>query len=350
VRGAPTTTCFPEAIVTPFVHGKFEGGTVPAANWHTGAVHDRDGWLVPQSRRIGGIGGDGFIATDPELVADGRGGIGARGAAPVDLPGTWYYGGYWFGHFGHWLLETFPGLWAHRGEDVLFHPFASNTVQQPYQKRLLELAGITASPRFVDSALRVESLVVPARQSAVNGFVDVAGVALFQRVAAKVRSSSRRQRLVWLSRSKLKPEKGALVGPDRMIANERALDEVFAEHGCEVVHPQELEIDEQIRVVREARLIAGVEGSALHLSLFAQPGLHVLVLGSARRPNGNYGQRVVDAAAGHHQALVPFKGDDEGGLDLRHVRKSVRALLQDLAPAPPRITSGWRRSPRPLGS
>jgi capsular polysaccharide biosynthesis protein len=66
---------------------------------------------------------------------------------------------------------------------------------------------------------------------------------------------------VYLSRTRLPGHLRATLG-------ERDLERRLARQGVRVVHPQELPLDEQLRIVSRARVVIGLEGTALHLTLF----------------------------------------------------------------------------------
>ena len=57
----------------------------------------------------------------------------------------------------------------------------------------------------------------------------------------------------------------------------------MARRGFAVVHPQHMSLVDQIIAAAGADLIAGVDGSALHLSVFMRPGSRMLVLETKRR-------------------------------------------------------------------
>jgi capsular polysaccharide biosynthesis protein len=90
------------------------------------------------------------------------------------------------------------------------------------------------------------------------------------------------------------------------------LDELFAEAGFEVVAPEQLSIDDQVRLISGARVLAGQAGSALHLAGFAPPGAHILELGDTRMPNRGVGtQRVINTLCGHSSAFIPPRWDHD---------------------------------------
>ena len=84
------------------------------------------------------------------------------------------------------------------------------------------------------------------------------------------------------------------------------LDEVFDEAGFDVIAPETLSIDDQLRLVLRTRVLAGQNGSALHMAAFALPGARVLELGDRfRRDRGVKTQRVVNTLLEHDEAFVP---------------------------------------------
>jgi capsular polysaccharide biosynthesis protein len=92
------------------------------------------------------------------------------------------------------------------------------------------------------------------------------------------------------------------------------LDRVFADHGFAVVHPETLDIADQVRLAGGAQLLAGSAGSALHLAVFGPPGRAVLEIGDPRSPDHPVPmQTVVNAARGHRALHVPY--DDSAALE-----------------------------------
>ena len=55
--------------------------------------------------------------------------------------------------------------------------------------------------------------------------------------------------------------------------------------GFTVLHPERMSFSDQIRAAAAADILAGVDGSALHLAAFMRPGARVLVLETRRRRN-----------------------------------------------------------------
>ncbi len=69
---------------------------------------------------------------------------------------------------------------------------------------------------------------------------------------------------VFLSRSKLGPGKRALC-----VETEILVEDLFAKRGFDIVHPQDFSLAEQIAKVRDAKWLAGLVGSQMHLAVFS---------------------------------------------------------------------------------
>ena len=328
-RGRVSLVTVLDAYVTPFERGELRVLDGPR-QWMRGAVHDRDGRLVPACQRLNV--GDTFapIAADPDAVRV-RPGV-------QRLEGTWLYGGHWMSHFGHFLVETLSTLWPEPGQadGLLFHrsyrgawtPRRVGHVYEPsvtpWQQLLLELAGYGDIPVRVTSngVLSVEKLLVPSRSLVFKNWALPAAVALWRRIGEAAGAPGADSQ-VYLSRSRFHLGK---VRARRIRSNQtwhERLDTAFAETGFRVVHPELLPIDEQIRLVRGAAIIAGASGSALHLSAFAPASTRVIEVGDERSPEApRPTQLMIDAAVGRESAYIPY-GDPQrvraalAGLGLR---------------------------------
>lgn len=309
----------PGAIVTEFV-------ARPTERRHhrttVGAVHTAEGQLVPESQRAGGISGDHVVADDPtttDVVPD------------TTLPGTWLYAGNWMAHFGHFVTETLTTLWPRdrQVDGVLAHPFFwKQREPTATQLALFRAAGFDGEPVIVDRDVRVERLLVPSRPFVPNAVAGPGAVRAWDAVASRVPRTPPRP--VFLSRSAFHAahlrEKGTPHA--RALDAEDELDDVMRRRGFEVVHPQDLDVLDQVATVAGASVLAGVSGSALLLAAFAGEHTRVLEIGDPRSPAGLPNQHVVAAARGHRYAAVAHApGPDQAThVDLDHVSAAMEHL------------------------
>ncbi|MBV0891358.1 glycosyltransferase family 61 protein [Paracoccus sp. Z118] len=184
-----------------------------------------------------------------------------------ELSGTWIFGGIAYGHFGHFLLESLSRMWALsqiEGEvdGIVFTPKFRRLNTAKVMKGfspLMGALGIAVPTRSTTVPLRVERLYVP-RQGIGMGGLSL-GTAKFRehvrQNAGKYIEAKGAQR-IYISRSKLPPMRGGLIG-------ESILEELLAAEGYEMFHPQRHPAEEQIAQYKAAKDIIAVDCSPLHL-------------------------------------------------------------------------------------
>jgi capsular polysaccharide biosynthesis protein len=131
------------------------------------------------------------------------------------------------------------------------------------------------------------------------------------------------QRL-YLSRTRLADRK-------RSALNEPEIEALMEARGFTIVHPQLLPIQRQIRLARSAEIIAGCDGSALHLAAFARPSTMLLAIDARAVPN----QFTIDQARGLDALHVLATGSVLGNRskrwagDLGQISAGLDLLLLD---------------------
>ncbi len=318
----PTVQAVSPAFLTKVQHGPLATPHHPK-RWIRGCVHDPRGKLVRASQKIGGLHGHPWVPADPGRVAVGR-------RAEL-LDGTWLYGGHWIQHFGHFLIETITTLWPETGpvDGLVFHKYLKRPwTVDPWQERVLELAGRGGLPiRVVGTgkALRVENLIVPSRTVVANGWAHRPAREVWERVASGFRGQGGPAK-VFFSRTlfnEVRRREQHKKVPRTESERDRALDSLFAAEGFEVVSPETLDIDQQLRLAANAQVIAGCSGSALHLSAFASPGSRIIEIGDRRNVAQPVKlQLVIDTVCEHRRVFL--RGDESpsgiasvlGSLDL----------------------------------
>lgn len=308
------------ATVTPFGRGRLRVAWGQPSWYTTGAAYDATGALLPASQRVGGLAWDHALAADPARLPP------ATGPARR-LSGTWLFGGTWFNHFGHFLTETVTTLWPRPEVDgILFVPFWFGRDVLPWQRELLDLAGRTEPLDIVGrEQVQVERLLVPDRPVVPNGHVRPEAVEVWRSIARASGPSGARR--VFLSRTlhnRSVPEGSRAAR--RVASNEAELDELMAGLGYAVVHPERLSVREQVAAVSGAHVLAGVGGSALHLSVFAPSDALVVELGDARgAPEPVLTQQLLTLACGQRLGHLPFTGADRS-YDLSAIAAELAGL------------------------
>ena len=306
----------PDATVT-------RAAVVREGGYHLGAVYDSAGSLVAESLRFPD---DRYRAGDPRFLAVGR----AAGREVERRMKRAIYLGHAFTHFGHFLVETIPALYwiryAEADTPLLFHPFDEDGrnvfTDLPYGVECLALLGLSPD-RIVmaTSDIAVEELLMPPRSYDIKRGprYDFRDVYRILREAAQ-RPSGARVRVphVYLSRRLLNRR-------FQRLSNEAAVERRLARRGFAIVHPQQLSFAEQINVAAAADVVAGVDGSALHLSAFMRAGSRMLVMQTRRRRNVLFLNALMDVETIALPA-TPVAGDDQPRIDLTQLDRALDGL------------------------
>jgi len=264
----------PDATVTRAIMNR-------AGRFHLGAVYDSAGALARTSLRVP----DKYRARDPDTLSEALAGRRVEKRLSQAI-----YLGHAFTHFGHFLLETISALYwvRHVDDDVslLLHPFEEDGenvfTRYPHGIECLKLLGISAE-RVVMATTDIavdELLLAPRAYDMSNGpHYDFSDVYRSLRDAAVRSPGAPEAKRIYLSRRRLKRrERGRL-------ANEAAIERRMRWRGFAVLYPERMSLSDQIRAAAAADILAGVDGSALHLSAFMRPGARVLVMETRRRRN-----------------------------------------------------------------
>jgi hypothetical protein len=204
----------------------------------------------------------------------------------IDLPGTWLFAELFYAHFGHTLVDMPARLWPLA--DKLLRPRQITGVLGQgmlgtgprgqhlpgYVMQVLQGMGLKEKQiRFADRPLRVERLLVPRRIAPYMGLWNPVISRLMRQAGERISRRPGPHRKIWLSRSRLKDDPRG----DPSLAH---LDDIFAAHGFEVIHPQELPFAQQVALAQGATHIAGPVGSQTHLCTFTTtPGARVFSVG-----------------------------------------------------------------------
>jgi hypothetical protein len=180
----------------------------------------------------------------------------------VDAPHL--YGGFFFHHFGHFLLEGLSRLWALEDYGPLPVVWAAGGPPDPWQVEILNLLGLEAPMLFPDRPLRFRRLVIPDPGFVIQGRFHPRHARFLARVEAAPPPGTTGPR-VWLSRT-------GNADSMRRSNGEARLEATLAEHGWHVVRPEDRSVLEQLRTMAGASVVAGLEGSAfLGAVLLRQP-------------------------------------------------------------------------------
>jgi capsular polysaccharide biosynthesis protein len=189
--------------------------------------------------------------------------------------------------FGHWLVDFLPRLFvlAESGFDLRKLKYiVSNIPHWVYP--VLGACGLTFEQlvlhREHEEFLQVAELIVPTnvrQRSRVHSLFKAVALDLQARVnlTLPIPPSPVASPHLFVSRSE--------GNSSRSLENRIEIEDLAARSGLTIVRPETFSFAEQIALFSNARIIVGEYGSALHLSMFSQPGAVVCALrGSSHHP------------------------------------------------------------------
>ncbi|HRM73091.1 MAG TPA: glycosyltransferase 61 family protein [Paracoccus sp. (in: a-proteobacteria)] len=269
---------------------------LPEGGWSTELRTVRDAVICPAETHADtpGVWADG----DVEEAATWRGGIRLTGAlteipeVTAHLDGRHMWGGIYFGHFGHFLVETISRLWAVRqagAQGVLFTP-RHGRLQSfvTYQKELIDLVLPRTEVRIIREPTRVEELVIPGQGFGLGKIS--AGTAQFRAFIREALADIEPADIenVYISRTRFGGKGG--------IINEQRLERLLEAEGYTAVHPERLSLREQFSIFKGARNILGLDGSAFH------------VLGYVANPDQRAGIIIRRSSPAYHHIAEHLRG------------------------------------------
>lgn len=261
---------------------------LPGLGWSREIVTLKDAWVFPPEDMVGRpcCGVTTTEGKDVPQAATWRGGIRMTRAVegrerPSDfLPGRHVWGGLYYGHFGHFMTETMARCWAfdQPGVDhVLFVPKHEKLSEfQKYQTRFWTLLGLKASERLVRKPVVVEELLVPGQGFGLGQIA--AGTPEFRDTMKRMARNLPQDppRRIYISRTKFNGRGGVLC--------ERIIERNMVENGYTIMHPEKMDLQDQLRFYKSATHIAGVDSSAFHIAgMVADPSMKIAFI--LRRDN-----------------------------------------------------------------
>ena len=318
--------------------------TTITSHAHTfrGAIYDEHNKLVLESQRTKS-GDNEWNPDDPEEIN--------RTADCSYLSGQSLYLGHYTGHYGHFLLETLSRFWvflerseiSKKYDNFVFHPFLHkmpSPARYSPAKISFECFGIDLSKIiFLNRPTCFEEISVPKSCFNINFSVDGKMRTVYNKIqehGVGLRSSD----FGWVKRLLGWPKTGALKiylsrrkakGYHPML-NEVEVEKIFSEAGFKVLHPELWSFEQQLALYQRAEVIAGVEGSALHNSVFMNTGSKVISLGTPRVPSGMIlNQSLCNSLSGVENRYIEFKGElnakNRAYYDTEHIRRELLKCL-----------------------
>ncbi len=214
----------------------------------------------------------------------------------TSIPGTCVYMGWLSSYFGHLLLEAPARFWFLNSINVaqsrfIFHPLDHNnaSVGNIFQNELAQVLfhcfGIRKEQIIIaNQDLLVDEVLIPSSLFFLNLTVDPTQLTIYEQIKTYIlqdaepygidKNLPKPKKRLYLSRRLL--NKAA-----RKASNEDVIERLFLAYGFEIIFPEKLSLQTQISLLSQANIIAGCDGSALHMGVFMPPSSKMIVL-SAR--------------------------------------------------------------------
>lgn len=198
--------------------------------------------------------------------------------------GRFLYLGWIITHYGHFITESISRMWwlAENEEHVksitiLVHANFSSPLSFPlHVKEAFAALGISLSQiKLVKEDAIYESLIVPGQSMILDDTISERQVSIWNKIRDSIhppQNTGEPKRKVYLSR-KFQDQKD-----DSRQFNDQAVETIFRQNGFEIIYPEQLSFQEQIKIYAETKVLAGPVGSAMHNAVFMPDNGKVVIL------------------------------------------------------------------------
>jgi capsular polysaccharide biosynthesis protein len=179
-------------------------------------------------------------------------------------------------NFGHWLLDFLPQVVALAAVAPRARVLLPEAVSR-FHPATLGLVGIDAEQMqpWDGSPVTASRGILFQHDGRMGGGRPLSLLTAMHR-ALRAPAAVRGHRRLYVSRRDAKARR-------RWLANEAAVEAVFAARGFEILLMKDLSLDDQIRTFREAAIVAGTSGAGLSDIVFCAPGTDVIVIHTDRQ-------------------------------------------------------------------
>lgn len=314
----------------------------PLERSFSGSIYDGDGKICPFAQRTL-LGVNEWNPNDSPTIKP-----------PSRLPyikGRSLYLGHYTGHYGHFLIESLSRFWAINITDestsydnFVFHPFLHHC--PPFKKfppATLAFDAFKISGKniiTINQLVGFEYITIPTALFQINYDVHHEMSNVYQILIrhAKFLENSKKNFIDLFIFFKKQPTSNKLYISRRRtkgyhpMQNEKEVESLFVNHGFFILHPEHLPFQKQLILLNNAAVLAGVEGSGLHNSVFMSKGNKIIQIGTPREPTGEIlNQKLCDRLSAVSSYSIPFKGKITRGnkaiYDLNFIHQSLSEIL-----------------------
>lgn len=223
-------------------------------------------------------------------------------------------------HFGHFLLEHTDRLWAAMSKpNVQKFVFVYNKNVGKIPKWLFEFTDMMGIARddvlIVDRTTRFRSVLVPEVAVEKNVYSSL-WAKTFRYMAENVDDAVGADK-IYVSRNALK---------QRRTFGEKSVQKIFAKNGFDIIYPEKMGLKQQVAMIKNARVLAGCAGTALHLALFMKSGGRVVqIKRNSENADNCSAQYLICDACGHGLDLIWASAETEQTRHFTNVPQFISA-------------------------
>lgn len=241
-------------------------------------------------------------------------------------PGPYLYGGVIIPHYGHFLISSTARLWPLLGRrtnaKIVFHSEVAleDLFSIPYIADVLGALDIAETDLAIFTRpTLLTNLLIPEPSFQETTYAHWRHAELCHTVGRRLRGSpapgTPSSRAVYLSKCKLQSGVWNIVNETEMVVR-------LQQAGVDIVYPETLSLDEQIAVFERYPVIAGLAGSALHTTLFAQRPNRIV--GLTHGPGILSNQLLIDKLKKNESIYVYPHGGMQGVTSNKHFHGQLR--------------------------
>ena len=186
--------------------------------------------------------------------------------------------------FGHFLLEHMNRAYAALDKKYKNAKFVlvNNKDVSPvpnYMFELLELLGVRRENILIlNETTRFRRVYVPDQGFNIPVYSSEAFGKMYDAIAKNVKTPHEKYEKIYVSRTAMQT---------RRTYGEGVVQKIFEKNGYKIIWPEKLPLSRQIGLVKNARVLAGCAGTALHLALFMKSGGTVIQIKRNRQAKCN---------------------------------------------------------------
>lgn len=224
-------------------------------------------------------------------------------------------------NYYHWLVDALPRLWLvkedlNQNDHTLLLPYnASKFVKATLE--YFEISNITVIDK--DSYFTAANLILP-NYAAGSGHLHPSYVKLIQaHFVAKIHSNITKQR-IYVSRGKQMA---------RRVSNEKEVIDTLLPLGFEVVYWEDLSFDEQVRTVRDTRVLVTSHGANMTNTMFMPNNSKVLELIRQDDPNFCYWALSTVTDKNYYYQLCKVVNHDDLYVNIEQFKINLHKLIHE---------------------